>query len=63
MDRLLISLLVVFMLGRESGAAFLQLPALTALGDVSYSLYLVHWPVFRLYAYRFPDFEPDCVGE
>ncbi|KAI6217017.1 hypothetical protein M3Y95_01245900 [Aphelenchoides besseyi] len=39
----------------NGGAAILKHPALVSLGDASYSIYLVHWPIFTAYRYIQPE--------
>ncbi|KAI6198801.1 Acyltransferase [Aphelenchoides besseyi] len=38
----------------NGGATILKHPALVSLGDASYSIYLVHWPVFTAFRYIQP---------
>ena len=51
---------LLLMRGRFSGlVAPLRHPALVYVGKISYSLYLVHWPIFVLYrAFKFDDVQP-----
>jgi peptidoglycan/LPS O-acetylase OafA/YrhL len=57
--RLLIILMPWLIVGLQSGdsrtARFLSLPKVHFLGIISYSIYLIHWPIMDLTTYIFPD--------
>lgn len=45
------SALVILSANQSKTGSFLKLPPMTFIGRISYSLYLIHWPVFVFYRY------------
>ena len=53
LDRLFLLALVVVLLARGGPHAMLSSSVACFLGDASYSIYLVHWPIFTISKYLF----------
>ena len=54
-NRLIVACIAMIMLGRPSGSWLLCTKPMVLVGDISYSIYLIHWPVFKYYSYLYED--------
>jgi peptidoglycan/LPS O-acetylase OafA/YrhL len=55
LHRLSVVLVTMLIMAQNTPSYFLTLKPLVALGDCSYSVYLVHWPLFNIHRYWYPE--------
>lgn len=55
LHRLSIVLITMLIMTQKSSSYLLELKPMIVLGDCSYSVYLIHWPLFTLHRYYFPS--------
>lgn len=55
LSRFIATTLTGLLLSQNNSCFILTLKPIIVLGDVSYSIYLVHWPIFSLHRYCYPE--------
>lgn len=55
LQRLGVVVLTALIMSERKPCILLTSKVLNALGDCSYSVYLIHWPVFVLHRYHYPE--------
>jgi peptidoglycan/LPS O-acetylase OafA/YrhL len=54
-SRFFVVFITTLILSKRTASIFLSLDAVVLIGDISYSIYLIHWPIFTLHRYWFVD--------